>query len=133
MAMSDLPLVSMLKTRLQWYEARQKILATNVSNANTPGFKPLDLRQPTSASTLSAGSQGMRMEQTSPLHLASLDGSDGVEIVRESRSETGSSGNGVSVEDEMMKVAQNQSDYQLAAGLYQKSLAMLKTAVGHTS
>ena len=29
-----------------------------------------------------------------------------------------------------MKVAQNQSDYQLAASLYQKSLAMLKTAVG---
>ena len=27
-------------------------------------------------------------------------------------------------------MAQNQSDYQLAASLYQKSLAMLRTAVG---
>ena len=29
-----------------------------------------------------------------------------------------------------LKVAQNQSDYQLAASLYQKSLQMLRTAVG---
>ena len=36
----------------------------------------------------------------------------------------------MNLEDEMLKVSQNQSDYQLAAGLYQKSLQMLRTAVG---
>jgi flagellar basal-body rod protein FlgB len=30
----------------------------------------------------------------------------------------------------MLKVAQNQSDYQLAASLYQKSLQVLRMAVG---
>ena len=75
----------------------------------------------------------MRLEQTSPLHIGSVGGGGGIEVVKQERTETGSSGNGVSIEDEMMKVAQNQSDYQLAAGLYQKSLSMLKTAVGHGS
>ena len=46
------------------------------------------------------------------------------------RFEVTPSGNAVSLEDEMMKVSQNQSDYQLAASLYQKSLQMLRTAVG---
>ena len=46
------------------------------------------------------------------------------------RFETTPSGNAVNLEDEMLKAAQNQSDYALAASLYQKSLQMLRTAVG---
>lgn len=133
MAMTDLPLVSMLKGRLQWYEARQKVLAGNVSNANTPNFKPQDLREPILPGSSGLNGSSVRLETTSPLHLATVGGGSGIEIVKQDRIETGSSGNGVSIEDEMMKVAQNQSDYQLAAGLYQKSLSMLKTAVGHGS
>jgi flagellar basal-body rod protein FlgB len=36
----------------------------------------------------------------------------------------------VVLEDEMMKVAANQMDYQAAATLYQRSIGLLKTAVG---
>lgn len=44
------------------------------------------------------------------------------------RFEVTPSGNGVHLE--MLKVAQNQSDYQLAASLYQKNMQMLKIAAG---
>jgi flagellar basal-body rod protein FlgB len=125
-SVTDLPLVSMLKSRLQWYETRQKVLASNVSNANTPGFQPKDLRDPVSSGSL----RPVAVEQTSPLHLASADGIGGADTKGGLRFETRPSGNAVSVEDEMIKVAQNQSDYQLAASLYQKSLALLRTAVG---
>ena len=47
MTVSDLPLVAMLKTRMHWHQSRQKVLAENVSNADTPGFKPRDLAEPT--------------------------------------------------------------------------------------
>ncbi len=40
------------------------------------------------------------------------------------------SGNAVSLEDEMMKVANNQMDYQAATSLYTRGLGMLKTAIG---
>jgi flagellar basal-body rod protein FlgB len=46
------------------------------------------------------------------------------------RFETTPSGNSVSLEDEMLKVSQNQADYQLVASLYQKSLQMLRMAAG---
>ena len=129
MAITDLPLVSMLKTRLHWQQARQKVLAENVANANTPGFKPKDLAEPASAGAVRASS-ALAMERTSPLHLASSSGGDADRAETVSGFETRPSGNGVSLEDEMLKVAGNQSDYQLAASLYQKSLAMLRTAAG---
>ena len=46
MAVTDIPLVAMLKTRLHWHQTRQKLLAENVANADTPGFQPRDLRAP---------------------------------------------------------------------------------------
>ena len=36
MAITDLPLFSMLRTRMHWHQERQRVLAENVSNANTP-------------------------------------------------------------------------------------------------
>jgi len=39
-------------------------------------------------------------------------------------------GNAVSLEDEMLKVAANQMDYQAATSLYSRSLGLIKSAVG---
>ena len=39
-------------------------------------------------------------------------------------------GNSVNLEQEMMKVAANQMDYQAVTALYTRSLSLLKTAIG---
>jgi flagellar basal-body rod protein FlgB len=39
-------------------------------------------------------------------------------------------GNAVNLEDEMMKVAANQMDYQAATAVYTRSLRLIKTALG---
>jgi len=127
MAITDLPLVSMLKSKLHWHQARQKVLAENVANANTPGFKPMDLKEPGFAAALGGS---LPLDRTSPLHIGFGGASDTADSAKGVRFETRPSGNAVTVEDEMLKVASNQSDYQLATSLYQKSLSMLKTAVG---
>jgi flagellar basal-body rod protein FlgB len=126
MAVTDLPIVSALRTRLHWHQTRQKVLAENVANANTPGFQPRDLR---AISPAQGPGAGLPVARTSPVHLASAGAPVGPEAAKAARYETRPSGNAVSLEDEMLKVADNQSDYQLAASLYQKSLAMLRTAV----
>ena len=46
MAISDLPVLSALRTKMQWHQERQKVLAENVSNSDTPNFKPRDLVEP---------------------------------------------------------------------------------------
>ena len=127
MAITDLPLVSMLKSKLQWHQARQKVLAENVANANTPGFKPLELKE---LGFAAAQSGALPMQQTSALHLAVGFRPDAPETAKGQRYETRPSGNAVNLEDEMLKVASNQADYQLATSLYQKSLSMLRVAAG---
>src|SRR4051794_27718069 len=46
MALSDIPILSMLRTKMEWHQARQRILAENVANADSPGFRPRDLAEP---------------------------------------------------------------------------------------
>lgn len=130
MAATDLPLLSALKTRMHWHQTRQKLLAENVANADTPGFQPKDLREPrfSPEGTPTGGAVGI--EQTSPYHLAGTSERAGEDPRRAARFEVTPSGNAVNLEDEMMKVAQNQADYQMAASLYQKSLQMLRIAAG---
>src|SRR4051812_24382612 len=43
MPISNIPLFSMLRTRMQWHQERQKVLAENVANADTPNFRSRDL------------------------------------------------------------------------------------------
>jgi flagellar basal-body rod protein FlgB len=130
MAIGDLPLVSMLKTRMQWHQARQKVLAENVSNADTPRFKPSDLKAPSYGPGGRPVAGGIAVERTNDAHIALASSKPGVDSAAARRFETTPSGNGVNLEEEMLKVAQNQSDYALVAGLYQKSLSMLRVAVG---
>ena len=130
LSLTGAPLISMLKTRMHWHQTRQKLLAENVSNADTPGFQPKDLRVPTFAPDGAATGGALVALRTDPKHLAGASGRAGEDQRFARRFEITPSGNAVSLEDEMLKVAQNQSDYQLAASLYQKSLQMLRTAVG---
>jgi flagellar basal-body rod protein FlgB len=124
MATSGLSLMGALKTRMHWHQARQKVLAENVSNADTPRFKPHDLRAP------SQQGGGLALVQTSPMHLGPAGQRNGFDPRDPKRFETTPSGNSVNLEDEMIKVAQNQSDYQLAASLYSKGLGLMKIAIG---
>lgn len=131
MSMTALPLVTALRDRMQWHQARQKVLAENVANANTPGFKPKDLQPPrASAAGSASGLSRVAVERTDPQHLTGAAGSAGPATRSAAVFETRPSGNAVNLEDEMLKAAENQSEYQLAASLYQKSLAMLRSAAG---
>lgn len=125
MAITDLSVVSSLRAKLQWHQARQKVLSENVANATTPRFKPHDLVAPSAAAT-----RPVSLERTDPLHLSSTGSTSDAASRDARRFETRPSGNAVNLEDEMLKVAENQSDYQLAASLYQKSLALLRSAAG---
>lgn len=128
MAISELPILSMLRTRMQWHQERQRLLSENVANADTPGFRPHDLAPPNFDSPPPAR---LSMMATNPLHLIGTAGAGSrFEPERNAAYETRPTGNAVSLEDEMMKVAANQMEYQAATTLYSKSLGLVKTALG---
>ena len=43
MNLPDIPLLSMLRTRMSWLNQRQDVLTQNVANADTPGYKSQDI------------------------------------------------------------------------------------------
>ena len=61
MAINDLPILSALRTKMQWHQERQRVLAENISNSNTPNFKPRDLIEPKFDNKGSAASVGGTM------------------------------------------------------------------------
>ena len=67
---------------------------------------------------------------TTPISPATNGGSNRFQVDRSGGFEARPSGNAVSLEDEMLKVANNQMDYQAATALYTRGLGMLRTAFG---
>jgi flagellar basal-body rod protein FlgB len=124
MAVNGPSLMDALKTRMQWHQARTKLLAENVANADTPKFQPHDLKVPAASAGLPA------LLRTNAQHLTINGTTGGFDPRDPKKFERTPSGNSVNLEDEMMKVAQNQSDYQLAASLYSKGLSLMKIAIG---
>lgn len=143
----DLSTFAALKERMRFLQARQKVLAQNVANADTPGYRPKDIRQlgidPATrgsdaarrmagfAGYSRAGAGGSGLAATDPRHIQPASIGNGQAIVDRGASfETRPSGNAVDLENEMLKVSQNQIDFQTATNLYQRGIATLKTALG---
>ena len=133
MSINDLPTLSMLRTKMQWHQERQRVLSENVSNSDTPNFKPRDLVEPKfdAAGANAAGSMGsLAMMRTSTSHIAPPGADQSFAENRRVGFETRPAGNAVNLEDEMLKVSANQMDYAAVTSLYSKSLQLLKTAMG---
>ena len=134
MSITDLPVLSALRTKMQWHQERQRVLAENVSNSDTPNFKPRDLVEPkfdrTGAPVASGAMGSLPMLRTSASHLAQTGGGESFAADRKGGFDTRPAGNAVNLEDEMLKVSANQMDYAAATSLYSKSLHLLKTAIG---
>jgi flagellar basal-body rod protein FlgB len=128
MAIADVGIFSMLRTRMRWHQERQQILADNVANSDTPNFRPRDLVEP-KFNSLGPATPVVSLMRTSAAHQA---GAESPETF--ARTDSGfqirPAGNAVSLEDEMMKVANNQLDFQTVTALYTQSLGLIKIAVG---
>ncbi len=134
MSVTDLPVLDALRTKMKWHQMRQRVLAENVANADTPGFqarevKPLKFQ---SMVKLTAAS-GTDLSVTNVRHISdtrSAAENPGFRREKDSDFDTTPSGNSVVLEEQMMKVAQNQMDYQAATTLYSKSIGLLRMALG---
>ena len=134
----DIPLLAMLKSRLGYLSDRQRVIAQNVANADTPGFQAQDLKAFSFHAQVQAASVGAGtvastpagvMAVTQPGHMQPRGGKLGAKAVRSPDSERTLDSNGVVLEDEMIKLTDTRMDYDAAVGFYQQSLNMLKTAV----
>ncbi len=125
--MSDIQLFRIASQQAGWLAARQKVIASNIANAATPGFKASDVVP--FASVLH--SQASSMTMTNSRHL-NVSGQTGVQSIPTRVNETGEvdhSGNNVSIEAELMKGGEIARAYSLNTNIVKTFHRMLLQAV----
>jgi flagellar basal-body rod protein FlgB len=132
MNLPDIPLLGMLKQRMSWLSARQDVLSQNVANADTPGYNARDMKPMDFNDILKGESrQAPTLIVTDPRHIAiTPQTQQAFENTASPDTDSNPTGNTVSLEEEMIKVADTQGQYAAAANLYSKALGMLHTAIG---
>jgi flagellar basal-body rod protein FlgB len=130
---SGLNLLDALQTRMGWLSGRQKLVAENVANASTPGYKPRDLAAQNFDTLLKGQAEGggqLGMATTNAAHMQ-IDGfkPGAAREVTALDSETTMDGNSVVLEEQMLKMAESRMQFDAAVGFYQKSMAMVRMAM----
>ena len=136
MAINDIPLLSMLKSRLGYLSQQQRAIAINVANSDTPGFVPSELKpfSYTAPGKLAAaaGTLAMAPVQTNSAHLAGRSTAKSNQVWAAQAapdSEARLDGNRVVLEEQMMKMNQARGDYDAAISFYEKSINMIQLAL----
>jgi flagellar basal-body rod protein FlgB len=132
MDLHSLKLFNMAMTKMEWAAQRQKILSQNVSNADTPDYKPKDLKALDFKNMLRDELAPVKVARTNPQH---LNGTIPEQDQFRSRTlmksfEESPDGNEVILEEQMQKVGDTRGQYNTAVQLMQSHMKMLKMALG---
>jgi len=130
-------MLSGMQRALRQLDARQRVIAGNLANSDTPGFKALDVKSDF------ANMVDQRVEKAGnptvnlTARMAELGAKSGNSlgmrsdvIVDNSATEIKPDGNSVNIEDQMMKMSQVQTEYITLINLYKKNIMLFKSAIG---
>ncbi len=134
MAFTDLPVFQALKSKMQWHQTRQGVLAENIAHSDTPGYDARDVKAYSFEDHIGRENFGLSTDLTSAGHIPGMIGrSIGDKAEKRDSFEITPSGNAVVLEEQMMKITQNQMDYQAATTLYTKGLGLIRTALSKSA
>lgn len=136
--MTDRPdMLSGMQRALRQLDARQRVIAGNLANSDTPGFKALDVKSDfanmVDQRVEKAGNPAVNLTARMAELGAKSGSSLGVRsdvIVDNSATEIKPDGNSVNIEDQMMKMSQIQTEYITLINLYKKNISLFKSAIG---
>lgn len=129
MDLANTPFFSVLRARLDQLSERQRLIAENIANASTPGYRPRDVDTAGFERLLASasGGRGLAIARTQPGHLGA-GGSADVSVVTRDDSETTIDGNSVVLEEQMARAAETRMQFETGIALYQKGLELVRLA-----
>jgi flagellar basal-body rod protein FlgB len=130
-ALDDIPILSMLRSKMAYLNQRKVVIAQNVANSDTPGYTPKDLRSFDRVLAAHTTTAAQPLVRSDPMHLEPPSAKGGMitQPINSPDSETTMNGNSVVQEEEMMKLSETLTGYDTAVTLYQQATNMLRTAV----
>lgn len=134
------PLIAGITRSMKHLSERQRVIAENIANGETPKFKAREVEKPDFSALLAAQgvSRGIphvsRPRITLTAGMAAMGarpprGAGGI-ILDTDTSETKPDGNNVTLEDQLLKMGAVQSDFAAMTNLYRKQMGLIKTALG---
>lgn len=133
MTMQNIGLFKAMVSKMDYLEERQGIIAQNVANADTPNYKPMDLKEVDFGRVLreTTGAPVVRPVVTNEGHFPKPgDIPPPREIRQKNTYEVSPSGNAVVLEEQLIKAGQTTMEFSLITSLYQKNIGMMRTALG---
>jgi len=126
-------LFQLASARMQYLAARQNVIARNIANADTAGYQSRDLTPFDPSAALGGGSAiaggKLAMVKTSADHLGGTTTAATLSVSAVQGYGEKPDGNGVSVEEQLVKSADNTNTYALVSAAYAKSLAIMKMSI----
>lgn len=107
--------------------ARQSVIAANIANADTPGYRARDIAS--FSETYEQTARGLEARRTRPGHLAAASRDPSWRVI-DAGGQPSPNGNTVSLEEELVRATRAESSHALALSVYGTSLDILRTAIG---
>jgi flagellar basal-body rod protein FlgB len=112
--------LSQLSREMGFLAARDQVLSNNIANSHTPNYSPQDIERKMSAT-------GVSLAGTHPSHFTMDMG--GYELKQAPVHERHPNGNGVTLEEELMKKNSNAMEMRKIANIYMKTKSIMKHAI----
>lgn len=123
---------ALLEQKMAYLNKKQSVLAENVANSDTPGYKAKELAPFTFAETLKQVNVGITTTDVRHIVPASMAGIN-AKTVKVKTSETLPSGNSVDLESQMMEVSKTGIEYNTITSLMRKIDKLFEIALKGSS
>ena len=136
MTIQDIGLFQAIGAKMNYLNQRQGIIAQNVANSDTPGYRPKDLVPVDFSSMLKAQTGGSAIKSvsvavTDEQHLGNANNTMNAKAKKQRDTyEVAPAGNAVVIEEQLINSSKNMMDYNLMLNIYQKQVSMFKVALG---
>ncbi len=123
-----------LKKTLDALSQRQVLVSSNISNIDTPGYKAKDIDFASQLAEVIDSGNNLSLTTTNSGHIGhSVNDVDSVEFeVFEESDPARADGNNVDLDKEMMKLAENQIQYEATVQLLTKRMSTIRSAINES-
>jgi flagellar basal-body rod protein FlgB len=124
------PVLSVLEKGLDASSLRQKVLADNVANVDTPEFKrsDVDFQAVLGAALVNEG-ENLPLKRTSPQHISDMNNGQEQVVKTDYGTSLRNDGNNVDIDREMTNVAENGIYYNAATRTISSQLNLLRMVI----
>lgn len=138
MDLNKIPVMDAIVKKMGWLNRKQRVIADNVANADTPGYVARELKPQDFSGLLAkaprggGNSGGTSMTTTNARHMTAGGGSvgGGDQTKKSVSHEASPTGNTVILEEQMIEMANTQLEYGKMVSLYRRHVGLLKASLG---